>query len=115
MAALQIARQPLDALTRDTRTMSRLVDGLEALANRAEWSAADDRRYAGLHLELTEILRTLSAGGVDPGGPLGPRPGQRVGAVTTRNRQGKAVSLHGYAGVRQVGGRRERQRCSRLF
>lgn len=55
MAALQIARQLLDALTRDTRTMGRIVDGLEGLGNRAEWTAVDDRRYAELHLELAEI------------------------------------------------------------
>jgi hypothetical protein len=55
MAALQIARQLLDALARDTRTMSRIVDGLDGLGNRAEWGAKDDRRYAELHLELAEI------------------------------------------------------------
>jgi hypothetical protein len=75
MAALQIARQLLDALTRDTRTMSRLVDGLEALANRAEWSAADDRRYAGLHLELTEICARYRPEASILVVPLGPRPG----------------------------------------
>lgn len=55
MAALQIARQLLDALTRDTRTMSRIVDGLEGLGNRAEWTAVDEKRYAELHMVLAEI------------------------------------------------------------
>ena len=40
---------------RDTRTMSRIVEGLEALGNRADWSAMDDRRYAELHSQLAEI------------------------------------------------------------
>ena len=54
-AALQIARQLLDALTRDTRTMTRLVEGLERLGNRSEWTAADEKSYAELHGQLAEI------------------------------------------------------------
>ena len=54
-ASLQIARQLLDALTRDLRTMSRIVEGLERLGNRCDWSTVDVKRYAELHAELAEI------------------------------------------------------------
>jgi hypothetical protein len=54
-AALQIARQLLDALTRDTRTISRIVDGMERLGNRTDWTTADENRYAELQGQLAEI------------------------------------------------------------
>jgi hypothetical protein len=67
--AAQIARQLRDALTRDTRTLNRIVDGFERLGNRAEWTSEDERSYAQLHEQLAEICaryRSEASTGVMP-------------------------------------------------